>query len=166
MISYSGLSPVDSSVTHSHLLTPHEMEWGREQEWYKWDKYFLIGNIKVMYTSKRKQGIHSPLPMGRLLFSPPQESRAPSHITVTWDSKCHHSKCLLFLLLPPTFIVDCDFVWCGMSLGSAVPAVSLPSFLYIPSLLTGGVVWEVETSLLLYKHYLTRLKHPCVISTV
>lgn len=53
MISYSGLSPVDSSVTHSHLLTPHEMEWGREQEWYKWDKYFLIGNIKVMYTSKK-----------------------------------------------------------------------------------------------------------------
>jgi len=41
-------------------------------------------------TSKAKQGIHSLPPIGRQMFIHSQENRAPSHVTVTWEDKCHH----------------------------------------------------------------------------
>jgi len=49
-----------------------------------------MGKAKVMHTSKTKQGIHS-LPISRQVFSHLQESGSPSHVTVTWEDKHHHS---------------------------------------------------------------------------
>jgi len=39
-----------------------------------------------MHASKAKQGLHSLLPIRRQVFSHLKESRAPSHVTVTWES--------------------------------------------------------------------------------
>lgn len=112
-----------------------------------------------------KQGGNSPLPMGRQLFRCPQESRAPPHITVTRDNKHHNSEWPFSLLFLFTFIADWDFMWYGMSFGLALPAVSLPSSLWTPSLLNSGGC-EKQKNPCCCKHCLTRLKHPCAISTV
>ena len=64
------------------------------------DEGSLTGKAKAMCTSKAKQGIHSLLPMGRLVFSHLRESRAPSHMTVTWEDKGHRSE------LPPSFFTQ------------------------------------------------------------
>ena len=40
-----------------------------------------------LHTSKSKQGMYSLLPIGRQVFSHSQESRAPSHVTVTLEDK-------------------------------------------------------------------------------
>lgn len=45
-----------------------------------------------MHTNKTNQGIHSPLPIGRQVCSHPHESRAPLHVMLTWDDKCHHTS--------------------------------------------------------------------------
>ena len=75
-----------------------------------WDKDSLIGKAKAAHTSKEKQGIHSPLPIGRQVFSHPQESRAPSCVMVTWEDKHHRSEHppLSFF---PSFIC---WAWCHM----------------------------------------------------
>lgn len=39
--------------------------------------------------------------MGKQVFSHLQDSTAPSHVTVTWNEKTHHSKCPS---LPPSFL--------------------------------------------------------------
>lgn len=62
-----------------------------------WDKDRLIRKAKASHTSKAKQGIFPAFPMGRQMFSHPQESRARSHIIVTWENKCHRSKHSSFL---------------------------------------------------------------------
>ena len=84
-----------------------------------WDKDSFIGKAKATHTSKANQGIHSPLPMGRQVFSHLQESRAPAHVTVTWEDKCCHSK------NPPLPPSSPSFLWSGLSLGSV--GVSCPS---------------------------------------
>jgi len=81
-------------------------------------------------------------------FSHFQESRAPSHIVVTWEDKCHHSKCVpLFfcsqILLLSMMSYGMGYPFAGMygtgyPFGQLGPAVSLPSPLCTPSLLTGG----------------------------
>lgn len=43
----------------------------------------LIVKEKAVHATKAKPGIHSSLPMGRQVFSQPQESKAPSHIMAT-----------------------------------------------------------------------------------
>jgi len=108
-----------------------------------------------MHTSKAKQGIHSPLPIGRQVFSHLQKSHAPSHLTVTWGDKGHHSEHPLippspsFILLSTTsYGMDYPVV----QVRSAVSAVFPPNFLCTSSLLTGGVGWEAEKALILYKH--------------
>lgn len=53
-----------------------------------WVKGSLIGKLKAAHTSKAHQGIHS-LPLGRHVFSHPQESWALSQAAVTWQDKCH-----------------------------------------------------------------------------
>lgn len=85
-----------------------------------------------MHTSKAKQGIHSPLPMGRQVLIHPEESSAPSHVTVTWEDKCQHSD---YPPCPPSsahyIYTEHDVIWFGKSLvsvGSPVPAVSPPNF--------------------------------------
>lgn len=47
------------------------------------DKNSLID--KVASLSKAKYGIHSPLCMGRQMFSPLQESRAPLCLVMAWE---------------------------------------------------------------------------------
>lgn len=95
---------------------------------------------------KAKQIIHSSLPLGRQVFSHPQEGRAPPHVTVTCEDKHHHSQHPH--PVPLALCAECDAIWCGISLCSAgVLAVSPPGFLPIPSLLAGGVVWEAEKPL-------------------
>lgn len=42
----------------------------------------LIDKAKVMHASEATQRIHSPLPMGRLVFSHPQKCRTPSQVMV------------------------------------------------------------------------------------
>ncbi|GAB0206758.1 cAMP-dependent protein kinase inhibitor alpha [Grus japonensis] len=44
------------------------------------------------HASKTRQGIHSPLPIGRQVFSHLQENRVPSHVTVIWEDKRHHTE--------------------------------------------------------------------------
>lgn len=65
--------------------------------------------------------------------------RAPSHIMVTCEDKCHISEC------PPLSALSVEHESYGMEysshqLESAVTDVFSPSFLYIPSLLAGRVV--------------------------
>ena len=73
----------------------------------------MIGKAKAACTSKAKQGIHSPLPMGRQVLSHLQESRASSRAKVTWEENRHHGRHPPFLLLSPAFIAsaECHMVW-------------------------------------------------------
>ena len=129
-----------------------------------WDKDSLIGKAKAVSTSKAKQEIDSPLPMGRQVFSHLQESRAPSHVTVTWEETNAITP-----NVPPSFFFPQLYMLsmtsygleypCGQ-LGSAVPAVSPPNFLCTPSLLAGGVGWEAEKALTLRKHCSAITKTP------
>jgi len=71
------------------------------------DKDSLIGKGKAMHTSKAKQDAYSLLPIDRQVFSHLQESRAPSHVAITWEGKHHHSECVCFAFLPsssPSFL--------------------------------------------------------------
>jgi len=75
-------------------------------------------------------------PISRQVLSHPQESRAPSCVTVTWEDKSHHSRCS-----PPSSFSQL-YVLSLTSYGMeypALPAVSPPGFLWTPTLLTGGV---------------------------
>ena len=117
------------------------------------DKDSLTGKAKAVHASKAKQGIHSPLPMGRQVFSHPQESRAPSHIMVTWEDKCHNARCPPFLPSSPSLYTQHDImVWniplassgqlswlCPLPMSRAPPALSLagPEKLKSP-------VWKVS----------------------
>jgi len=84
-----------------------------------------MGKAKVMCASKAKQGTHSPLPIGGLVFSHPQESRTPSYLTVTWEDKCMNSECPPFFLLPTAFIAERAVLFYGIFLW--VAGVSCPS---------------------------------------
>ena len=122
-----------------------------------------------MLTSKAKQGIHSLLPTCRQMFSYHQESSAPLHLMVSWGDKCRNSEVARSSFFPHLFWLSTTLYDVGYpfgQLGSAVPALSRPSFLCTLSLLARGVAWETQKSLMLHKHCSARLKHPCVISTV
>ena len=70
-----------------------------------WDKDSLKrGKAKAVHTSKAKPGIHSPLPMGRQVFSHLQESRAPSRVMGSWEDKHHNSKHPSLPSSSPSFI--------------------------------------------------------------
>jgi len=106
-----------------------------------WHKDSLTEEEKAAYISNSKQGIHSPLPTGRQVFSRLQESRAPSCVTVIWEDKHHSSECPPSPSASPHFTV-LSMMSYGMGypfgqLGLAVPAMSPPSFLCTPSLLAG-----------------------------
>ena len=95
-----------------------------------WDKDSLIGKAKAAHVSEEKQRINSPLPMGRQGFSHPQESRAPSPVTVTWEDKHHNAECPPLPSSSPAYVLS--VVSYGMEypfgqLGSAVLAVSPPN---------------------------------------
>lgn len=85
--------------------------------------------------------------MGRQVFSHPQERRAPSHITLTWEHKCHNPE-----------YVKCDAICSRLSLESAALALSPPKFLCTPNLLPGCVGWGAEKAFTLRNHCLTITK--------
>lgn len=94
---YCGLILVGSSVPRSHSLIPPQemMQKIRKAKvrWLAgWDKGSLSGKAKAVNANKAKQRIHSPLLIVRQMFSHLQVSRTPSHITVTWEDKCHNSE--------------------------------------------------------------------------
>lgn len=61
---------------------------------------------------KAKEGILSPLPTVRQVFSHLKESRAlPSHILVTCGGRHHHCECILSALY-----AEHDALWYGMPL--------------------------------------------------
>lgn len=121
-----------------------------------WDTESLTSKAKVVHASKAMQGIHPPLALGREVFSYSKErasTRALSHIVVTWQNKSHHFKTCPFpsfsgitwLNMMP-YDIECPFG----DFGSAVPAVTLPTFMCTPSLLTCGLrsrkwYWAVLT---------------------
>ena len=129
-----------------------------------------------MCTSEANQGIHSPLPMGRQVFSHPQDSRAPSRVTVTWKDKRHRSECCLptpFLF--PQAPYKLSMTSYGMKypfgqFGSPVLCVSPPNSLCTPSHPAGRAVREAEKALALCKHRSTATclynKHISVLSTL
>ena len=94
-----------------------------------WDKDSLVGKAKAARTSKAKQGIHSPLPIGRQVFSHLQEGWAPLHVTVTWEDKRHLSEHPPFLLLPQLCMLSMTSYGMGYPFGqlrSALPASYAP----------------------------------------
>lgn len=69
----------------------------------------LTGKAKGVHTRKANQGIHSPLLVGRQVFS-------QSSITSSGD-KCHHSKGPALPLLPPAVTAEQDAKWGGTCFG-------------------------------------------------
>lgn len=109
-----------------------------------WEKDSLIG--------RAKWGIYSLLPLDRQVFS---HSQAPSHITVTWEDKCHHwisslrpSSHRRDTLSMTQYSMECAFG----HLKTAVLALSSPSFLCILSVLPAEPVWGTERALAPCKH--------------
>ena len=122
-----------------------------------------------MHTSKARPGIHSPLPMGRQEFSHPQDSRAPSRLTGTWEDKRHHSQRPPFLLLPQLYLPTMTSYGLGYPLGqsgSAVPAVSPPTPCAPPASLLVGWGEKQKSPWLWVSPAQQERKHPWVISTV
>ena len=84
------------------------------------DKDSLIGKAKATHSSKAKQGIHLPLPIGRQVFSHLQESRAPSRVNgYLGRQNTMIPNVSSFLLLPPALHAEHDVIWSGISLWSA-----------------------------------------------
>lgn len=77
-----------------------------------WEKGSLKGKIKPKHIKKQKQGIHSPLPMGKWVFSHLQECRVSSHVTITWEDKRYHSHCVP---LPPFSSRFIGWAWCHVA---------------------------------------------------
>lgn len=66
-----------------------------------WAKDDLLAKARA--TCKTKQGTDSLFPIGRQIFSHLKESRAPSCVIVTWEDRCHHSKCPPYSLFNTIF---------------------------------------------------------------
>lgn len=86
----------------------------------------------------------SSLAMGRHVFSHVQETRAPTHLTVSWEDKCHHSCCMPLFVLSPTLYAEHDVPRSGIPLWSVGATCSscVPSQLLVhtwPPLWLGGV---------------------------
>ena len=100
------------------------------------------------------------------MFSHLQESRAPSHITVTWKDKRQNSEHPLSSFFPQLLLLSKTWYTVGYPFGllrSAVLAVSTPNSLCTAILLTGGAEWDTEKSLTLCR---CSWAHWCVIGTV
>lgn len=97
------------------------------------------------------------------MFSLLQESQAPLCVTVTWEDKCHHSCCHLFL----QFDCDSDAICYSISHWLVVLSCIFSQLLVQPqALLTVKAVQEAEKTLTLCKSSSASTKYPCVISMV
>lgn len=65
-----------------------------------WDRDNLADKAEAAHMSKANQRIHSPLPIGRQVFSHLQDSRAQHFPVVPWEDKCWKSECPSFFLRP------------------------------------------------------------------
>lgn len=74
------------------------------------------GKVKATHMSKEKQEISLLLPMCKQVFIPPQQTRAPLQVMVTWGDKYHHSKCPSLPLSVSMSCTQQDVLWCGKSL--------------------------------------------------
>lgn len=107
-----GLTPASSWAPQNHSLLsscPHPCsgmeEWiGKVKKLRCWDKDSLKSKSKAMHSNKANQGIDSPLPIVRQVFSHPHEGRASSCPVVTWEDTHHYSKCPPLLGSSPSFI--------------------------------------------------------------
>lgn len=120
-------------------------------------------------SKQRKTNNYFTASHGQEVFSHPQKSLAPSHITVTWESKHHHSEYPLFLILPTAFIADYDAIgYWDMPLVSCSPSCAPPNFLCTPSVLSGEDTPSVrhKRPWLCASTAQQKLKCPCVINTV
>lgn len=140
------LTPAGNSAPLNCLLTPlwwdgRRIGRGKMRKFMAWNKESLIGDAKAAHANRTKQGIPSPLPMDRQVFS-----RALSCMTVTCEDKHCQSKHSPFLL-PSAFKAEHDLVWhrisqqsVGVSCLGCVPS----PLLCTRSPLTGGVMWEAK----------------------
>lgn len=120
-----------------------------------------------MCKSKTRDSL--PTSLGQAGAQPSQESWAPSQVTVPWEDKHHHSRCLPFPSPPPSFVYWIDTIQSGMSLWPAVvscPGCVSSQLLVPPSPVTGGVGEEQKRPWLCARPAQHSLKHPCVISAV
>lgn len=108
---------------------------------------------KAAHASKAKEEIYSTVPIRRLVFHYPQESKASSHVTVTWKNKYDHSG---HPSLPSSSPSSICWVWCQVLCN--VLLVSWGQFswlcpLWIPcaSPASSLVVWAPEKTLMLCK---------------
>lgn len=137
-----GLTPARNHSPHSHLLT-HTYLGGmgdrirvEVRKLVGWYKDSSIGKARAVHTSKVKQGIHSLLPIHSQVFSHLQQSRAPSHTTVTQEDKMPWLQTPLPLFLFTHFYVLSMLPY-GVGhpfgqLGSTVLAVSPPTQIVPP----------------------------------
>lgn len=119
------LTPASNYISQSDLYNFPLVGWqgricrAKVRKLVAWEKGRLIGKGKVMLTSKAKQGIHSPLPKDRQVFSHPQESMLLTYLMVTWENKCHLS---IYAVLPPSFP---NFIcWVGHHMVWDIPLVT------------------------------------------
>ena len=140
-----GLTLSSSFHTAAHSSLPQQDgEGNQKSKWGKnlmgWDKDSLTGKAKAAWATKTKERIHSLVAISRQLFSHLQESRASSHITLTWENKGHNS--IYHPLLPsfPRFIAEHNITGYAISLWSV--GVPCPSLLPTPTYSLRGAEWE------------------------
>ncbi|KFO56932.1 Poly [ADP-ribose] polymerase 12, partial [Corvus brachyrhynchos] len=104
-----------SSVTKPTFVLTTQWIWYWKNNQDKWIEY---GEQE----SKTRDSF--PTSLGQAGAQPSQKSWALSQVTVTWEDKCHHSKCLPFPSPPPSFVYWIDAIRSGMSLWPVV--VSCP----------------------------------------
>lgn len=85
----------------------------------------LLGKAKARCVSQCKQEINSPVPVGRQVFSPSQESRTPSHLMFTGTFLPFFFFSQLYMLTMMPYALEYPL----SQLGSSVLDVSPPSSL-------------------------------------
>lgn len=84
-------------------------------------------------TQAERNGIHSPLPLGRQVFSHLQRNSAPTCVTLTWEDKYHHSQ-----RSPPSFLLPHLYMLSMMSYDMGYAWGQLFQLCPLPSLLADG----------------------------
>lgn len=103
------LTPAGNSAPNGHSLTlpwwnEEKMGWGENgkgtsKRTCAWDKDSLLGKTKTTCTKQSKEFIHDSHGQASVL----PESWAPPWTAVTWDVKCHLSKCSTLSPFSPRF---------------------------------------------------------------
>lgn len=126
-----GLTPAANSALSSHSPATHSPGgWENRRSESEYTHGLWYRQFSRKGTSKAKR-INWPLFMGRQVFSPPQDSRAPIHIMVSWEDKCRHSKCPF---LPPSSPAFIHWAWCHV--GWNIPVITwteLPQLCPLPN---------------------------------